>query len=852
MRLDIELPLWSIRPNWREPIVEKLEWLTGVVPSTNGVEQRIAYRLSPRRSFEMLFNPIDDVRSYFDLWLHRMGSTEFMVPLFHDAGRLSVFIADGSTFIPFDTTNREFVVGGLAMLMGDDPHSYDKLEVLAISDEGITVAPGNVTRAWGKGATVHALRRTRISQESLLAALTSRVGACTLQFELNQANDIADEGEWGELYNGYPILLDRPNRRETIDLNFERNSMVLDNDHGLRALLDDAGRAFTVQTHNRMIRGRADHMAFRQFLYRLRGQQGGIWVPTFNRDLKLSRPRLAGDAMLDVKKIGYNYTGGAVSGRRHVLLPGDTATEITGTSGAPTTAEERLVLAAPLAEPLEAGAFASFMDTCRLAGDSVEITHHTDTDGVAECVLGFRAFLDERVPPAVLSIPIPSALKTNDSCGDVPQGDEASCVPDFPPEDNSGNGGGGGGDSGPGGLLYDWALIEIGIPAMPDGRVYYSARMLSPPIDPPIEPYDWPEMGFITYDGAWSGEYRADPVLAFPFGGEDDLASVADDTQQMSLRVDLRSLPSLAPIQIGIYGRIEPIYEAGGTGLKDGVQGEIVGSDFYGVLTHDYSANEGALTPANILAAPKLLRIKSSYNGFGRERLIATYPELNLESLPYEYTFGGYGNSWQVDFQYGSFYNPVTNENDPPEWRHFYGTTLNDPNAFLGIYPNVTDPAYVNETEYYPGSTVIRKTTTTGSSNFLGPSPTIDNVTHFDTPPQGDKQNAEIMGGDGITLYSPTWRFSIPRTSTIKAKAVKGANPWDRAVEHTTSRPDQSYTWENSAAYPTRLALTSLGSVTVPAADREDDDSPYGNFGLQFIGTVTISRTTGAISFNPA
>jgi hypothetical protein len=87
MIADADLPVWTIKPNWANGIRETLSWLTDVLASTYGPEQRRALRLSPRREFEMTFNPIDAVRSYFDLWLHRMGSFEFMVPLFHDAGR---------------------------------------------------------------------------------------------------------------------------------------------------------------------------------------------------------------------------------------------------------------------------------------------------------------------------------------------------------------------------------------------------------------------------------------------------------------------------------------------------------------------------------------------------------------------------------------------------------------------------------------------------------------------------------------------------------------------------------------------------------------------------------------------
>lgn len=475
MLADSELPVWSFKANWKEPILERLGWLTDVLPSSFGPEQRRALRLSPRREFEVKFNPIDEPRSYFELWLHRFGSDEFMLPLYHDTARLGAAVVAGDASLPFDTSYREFVAGGLAVVLGDDPFDFDVVDVVNVDSTFLSIS--GLTKAWPKGATVHPLRRARLDQESALSALTSHVGDATLVFQLNQANDIADEGTWPSLFNSHPILTAKPNRRETIDLNFERNSLVLDNDHGLRELGDDAGRAFTAQSHMTMQRGRADHWAFRQFLYRLRGRQGAIWIPTYNRDLCVAQPYTLGDPALAIKKIGYELTGGAVSGRRFVLFADGSTAEISDVGAPPTADSESLVLSGPLGADIAAGTFGSFMDTCRLASDDIEITHHTDTDGVSECNLAFRSFRDERVIPNPIYFPLPDADKNETLCG-TPA--EAGCVPGFPNEFNDDNNdgidddpadGGGGGDDDPIPGDYDYsAFLAINLTHYPYGE----------------------------------------------------------------------------------------------------------------------------------------------------------------------------------------------------------------------------------------------------------------------------------------------------------------------------------------------------------------------------------------------
>lgn len=427
MVADSALPVWSIRPNWDKGITENLEWLSDVLRNSYGAEQVRALRLSPRRTFEVTFNPLNEERAFFDLWLSRMSSNEFVLPLWHDCGILGADIATGATAIPFDTTFRELEVGGLAILVGPDPFTFDKVTITAITDAGITVAAGGVTQNWSAGTCIHPLRRARLQDQSAASAITSRLGEATIRFDINAANDIADEGAWDLIYAGYPVILEEPNRRDVLKLTFGAETVLVDNEVGLRELSDDAGRSFTMQTHLMMLAGRAEQWSFRQMLYRLRGQQGAVWLPTFNADLELSRNRASGDALLDVKKVGYAYTGGLVDGRQHILIDGAITRKITALGAAPSAAEERVVLDGALGAALATGATASFMDISRLASDNIQIHHITDSDGVAEASLSFRAFRDVRTAPDPINYPIPAAVTFPSICS-APAAEEASCI----------------------------------------------------------------------------------------------------------------------------------------------------------------------------------------------------------------------------------------------------------------------------------------------------------------------------------------------------------------------------------------------------------------------------------------
>lgn len=414
----LDLPVWTLRPNWREGMTERLDWLTDVLSSTSGAEQRRMTRLSPRRSFEITINPTHRERSYADLFLHRMGAQEIFFPLWHDVGKLNAEAEIGSYFVSFDNTYREFVTGGYAILY-KDAFTWELVEITDQDDDGITTL-NPLQSTWPNRATIYPVRPARLTDDSNFSALTGRVGESQLLFTLSRENDYDDDAEFDFTYAGAPVLTTPPNRRDALDQSFQRLLASMDNDTGRQRVVDIAGRSFTTQIYNWMVNGREAHHKMRQLLYWLRGRQRMLWVPTFNDDVRLARTSNAASQLLDIEKIGYGYTGGAVAGRDRVFLKGATGYEIarvTATGAALAADEERLVLATGLTQQMTAGTYGSFVDAARLDQDSVEITHHTDSDGACEVSCAFRSFSNTRDPSGVIAHPVPEGIPNGFPCG---------------------------------------------------------------------------------------------------------------------------------------------------------------------------------------------------------------------------------------------------------------------------------------------------------------------------------------------------------------------------------------------------------------------------------------------------
>ncbi len=423
---DSAIPNWPFRPNWISDLTETLDWKTRVLDSKSGAEQRMAMRLSPRRMFEYEVLRTESERTFLELMLHRFGGSDVMLPLWHDAGRLTAEVTSGATTLPVDTTFREFVVGGYAWLQGASAFEGERVEIEAISDTELTIAAPGTTSAWSARAKVFPMRRARMTDQPDLERLSSRIMTSSIRFELTRANDW--DGEFiFSLYRDNPVLTLRPEEGSGLAYGRDRRVERLDNETGLTASLDVSERAFGRQEYRWWLKGREKHAEHRDLLYALQGRYKAVWVPTFNDDLFLAEAITVGATEITVNQAGYTVLGAVMPGRRDIrieLKSGTTYHRRVTALGAPVAGFDVLVLdsAIPANVALADVVRISFMDIYRLDQDVIEIAHRADTDGLATSTATFRAFSDTRLELPDNYVPIPDAEMTLEACGEGIEG----------------------------------------------------------------------------------------------------------------------------------------------------------------------------------------------------------------------------------------------------------------------------------------------------------------------------------------------------------------------------------------------------------------------------------------------
>lgn len=390
--------VWPVPPDWRNPVRESLAWLTDVLqaPAT-GVTQHRSLRQAPRRTFTFDVVAAGQERRVADaLIADRGGRSDWALPIWPDVQYLAAPLSSGATTIPCDPAYRDFVGGGRALLWRS-LRQWELVTIDEVGEDGLELASAT-TQAWPAGTRLYPVRRARLADGPEETLWTDLSGRRTLTFLVQEACDWPAQLPATE-YLGHPVLEHVSDAGENGSLSYARILTDEDNDVGLPATFDLAGRAFRAQSHRWRLWGAAERAAFRSLLYGLRGRQVPLWVPSGLQDLKATASIGSSSTWLTVEWAGYTLYGRQQPNRRDVriVLHDGTAFIRRITGSAESGANEVLQLSSALGQTVAPGAIRriEFLTLCTLASDEVVIEHHADLAGAARASTPFTAVVPD-------------------------------------------------------------------------------------------------------------------------------------------------------------------------------------------------------------------------------------------------------------------------------------------------------------------------------------------------------------------------------------------------------------------------------------------------------------------------
>lgn len=396
IRIDgLRLQAWTLPPNWSEALTETLAWLTDVQIAIAGTVTRTPLREAPHRSWEFAVLADRVERRWVEHALFDWTARVWALPVFVDTTHLRAPLAAGAVEIPVDATGLDFAVGSLAMLWRDVA-TYELVEVAQIANGRVSLrAP--TRRAWPVGTRLIPCRTARLTDAPELRRHTDRLMSTQLRFEATEPCD------WplvlpATRYRGFPVLEHRPDETRDPSAILARRFDLLDGDVGRTQVDDASGLAWTTQSHAWRLFGRAERAAHRSLLYGLQGRAEALWLPTWTDDLDVIETIGETALTLTVAACGVSRSLRQQAGRRHVrieLVDGavfyraiEASSELTLANG---DLAERLRLDTALGRTItpERVRLVCWMALVTLAGDTVELRHHADSDGLLDCAVSF-------------------------------------------------------------------------------------------------------------------------------------------------------------------------------------------------------------------------------------------------------------------------------------------------------------------------------------------------------------------------------------------------------------------------------------------------------------------------------
>lgn len=298
---------WLFEPDWgRKDYQVTYEFLTGITRSSiGGKEQRRALRTSPRKTIAYAV-PLNDARfrQFKDLMWGAQADV-FDLPELTRFTESTVATDIGDTEMTL-TGVPSWLVPGAAVTVGD-LGVFEGRTVDSVDGDVVTfVDPGAL--AWAAGARIYPALTGYLATELSTPRETNAVAQMGMRFAVDTGSEPLIEPPAAEVtFNGREVFLKKPNWAAAVDVATGHDADILD--YGYGPVLQYAAVAFgyNVKKATYVNRSAEQAQAIVDFFFRMKGQQGEFYMPTWEYDFQpkvaassgSSTMRVAGTAFAD-------------------------------------------------------------------------------------------------------------------------------------------------------------------------------------------------------------------------------------------------------------------------------------------------------------------------------------------------------------------------------------------------------------------------------------------------------------------------------------------------------------------------------------------------------------------------
>ncbi len=389
------MTVWPFPLNWGSKPSLRLEWLTEVISSRSGTEQRFKLRNGARVSTRFENQLRDDrARVIFENLLLSGQAEEFGLPWWPgNIATMSASEAGDTSLSVTDTSYSGISAGGDSIALVNDYRS----EVILAQSVGNNVIEldSPLVGSWPRGSTVSPLKTARLRSSQPLRYLTDRVAVADVEFHLTE--DMLISSTEVPAYLGSPILFEKTEASGPVQSDVVRSMAVFDNQTGLRAWRELGALSGRTRSHRFMCRNAQQLDNLILWLFNRSGRYNPFWQPTNQQDFKVLNAISAGSTTVLVENRGHVSSLGQ-PGRNHIMLQlrdGSYVAKRIASASSINANTELLTLETPIEAQIALNQIdtACYLQYVRLATDAVEVIY--ETQHVATCSTVFQLLRDD-------------------------------------------------------------------------------------------------------------------------------------------------------------------------------------------------------------------------------------------------------------------------------------------------------------------------------------------------------------------------------------------------------------------------------------------------------------------------
>jgi len=292
----VRAKVWAFLPNWTSPVEVSYEFMTEIIASRSGFEQRIANRTDPRMAikFTTLVN-----EGTFRQFIRQMASWQNKSTLMPDFSHGIALIEDanaGHNTLVLEESVDWMLPGRTVVLMrGNASQSEFAVRKIDTAVGNSVILTSDLDRSWVAGSKVYPAYVGYLGTKITASQLTNRTASVNVTFDADPGEELWWSVPAGTAFHlGRELFLERPDWASSVAPEFEAALEIIDYGKGRKDF--NIPRPFNMRIHKAQYIGSSRERtdAIVDFFRRNRGAQGEFFMPTFAEDLKLKSVAPAG------------------------------------------------------------------------------------------------------------------------------------------------------------------------------------------------------------------------------------------------------------------------------------------------------------------------------------------------------------------------------------------------------------------------------------------------------------------------------------------------------------------------------------------------------------------------------